>query len=218
MRQQDRASDDWIGDGDETEGSGRSRPETGRRNAPPSRKEIAKEEDASCNDGVNDALDFTLNCSSVRLTCRDTSLRTGTPRWKATENGNAELICAGFCPRIVRISACQDNGGSLVVLPDSGEKSVLFQERGRVMKQRWERLSLRWRVNWEKSDVTALSASGEALFLWQRGPDRVQGNVSVSTEPRVIKKVTLESIFFETCTPSTTCVSMYVERWMFCNA
>ncbi|CAD1475739.1 unnamed protein product, partial [Heterotrigona itama] len=82
MRQQDRASDDWIDndDGEETEGNGRSRPETSRRNAARSRKEIAKEEDASCNDGVNDALDFTLNCSSVRLTCRDTSLRTGTPR------------------------------------------------------------------------------------------------------------------------------------------
>ncbi|KAK1127903.1 hypothetical protein K0M31_003397 [Melipona bicolor] len=83
MRQhcEDRASswidddDDDDDDGEETEGNGRSRPETtSRRNARP-RKEIAKEED-----GVNDALDFTLNCSGVRLTCRDASLRTGTPR------------------------------------------------------------------------------------------------------------------------------------------
>ena len=83
MRQhyEDRAScwidDDDNGNGVETEGNGRSRPEATslRRNARP-RKEIAKEAD----DGVNDALDFTLNCSGVRLTCRDTSLRTGTPR------------------------------------------------------------------------------------------------------------------------------------------
>lgn len=70
----------WIDDdGEETEGNGRSRPETTslRGDARP-RKEIAKE-DVSRNDGVNDALDFTLNCSGVRLTCRDTSLRTGTP-------------------------------------------------------------------------------------------------------------------------------------------
>ncbi|KOX75075.1 hypothetical protein WN51_13382 [Melipona quadrifasciata] len=71
----DDGDDDDGDDGEETEGNGRSRPETtSRRNARP-RKEIAKEED-----GVNDALDFTLNCSGVRLTCRDASLRTGTPR------------------------------------------------------------------------------------------------------------------------------------------
>ncbi|KAF3428423.1 hypothetical protein E2986_12220 [Frieseomelitta varia] len=77
----DDDDDDDDDDGEETEGNGRSRPETTslRRNARP-RKEIAKEEEASRNDGVNDALDFTLNCSGVRLTCRDTSLRTGTLR------------------------------------------------------------------------------------------------------------------------------------------
>ncbi|XP_033178346.1 uncharacterized protein LOC112213377 [Bombus impatiens] len=75
MRQHDRTGC-RIDDGVETEGNGRSRPETGRRNVQ-ARKETTKEDEA-CN-GVNDALDFTLNCSSVRLTCRDTSLRTGTP-------------------------------------------------------------------------------------------------------------------------------------------
>ena len=36
-----------------------------------------------------------------------------------------------------------------------GKKNVFCSKRGRVMKQRWENLSLRWQVNWEKSDVTA---------------------------------------------------------------
>ncbi|CAK9816326.1 hypothetical protein ANTQUA_LOCUS8867 [Anthophora quadrimaculata] len=76
MRQHDRTSY-GINDNEETVGNGRSRPETNSRNVQTMRKEPTKEEDA-CN-GVTDALDFTLNCSSVRLTCRDTNLRTGTP-------------------------------------------------------------------------------------------------------------------------------------------
>ncbi|CAK9831370.1 hypothetical protein ANTRET_LOCUS8375 [Anthophora retusa] len=76
MRQHDRTSY-GINDDEETVGNGRSRPETNSRNVQTMRKEPTKEEDA-CN-GVTDALDFTLNCSSVRLTCRDTNLRTGTP-------------------------------------------------------------------------------------------------------------------------------------------
>ncbi|CAK9798498.1 hypothetical protein ANTPLA_LOCUS1614 [Anthophora plagiata] len=73
MRQHDRTSY-GINDNEETVGNGRSRPETNSRNVQTMRKEPTKEEDA-CN-GVTDALDFTLNCSSVRLTCRDMSLRT----------------------------------------------------------------------------------------------------------------------------------------------
>ncbi|XP_076754264.1 uncharacterized protein LOC143425405 [Xylocopa sonorina] len=76
MRQHDRAS---LGtdDDEETEANGRPRPDTSRRNVPTARKQLAKEDEAG--DDVNDALEFTLNCSSVRLTCRDTSLRNGTP-------------------------------------------------------------------------------------------------------------------------------------------
>ncbi|XP_026670614.1 uncharacterized protein LOC108626407 [Ceratina calcarata] len=74
MRQHDLAGCKLCDDDDETEGNGRSRPETNGRNV--TRKESVKDEDG-CN-GVSGALDFTLNCSSVRLTCRDANLRIGT--------------------------------------------------------------------------------------------------------------------------------------------
>ncbi|CAL7951579.1 unnamed protein product [Xylocopa violacea] len=76
MRQHDRAVP-ATDDDEETEANGRSGPETSRRNAATARKQPAREEEAG--DDVNDALEFTLNCSSVRLTCRDASLRNGTP-------------------------------------------------------------------------------------------------------------------------------------------
>ncbi|KOC64179.1 hypothetical protein WH47_12481 [Habropoda laboriosa] len=78
MRQHDARASCGINEDEETGGNGRSRPETNSRNVQTWRKEASKDEENACN-GVTDALDFTLNCSSVRLTCRDTSLKTGTP-------------------------------------------------------------------------------------------------------------------------------------------
>lgn len=58
---------------EETEGRN-SWPGTSGRGVPAT-KELIKE-DGCCN-GVNGALNFTLNCCRVRLTSRDTNLRTG---------------------------------------------------------------------------------------------------------------------------------------------
>lgn len=57
------------------EGRGKSRPETSKRDTR-TRKVLVKE-DGCCN-SVNDALDFTLNCSSLRLTSREGGPVTGT--------------------------------------------------------------------------------------------------------------------------------------------
>lgn len=66
----------------ETEGNGRSRPERSGRNGV-ERKEVAEED----GEGANDGLDFTLNCSSVRLMYRDARQRNGERRQR-TETRN----------------------------------------------------------------------------------------------------------------------------------
>lgn len=70
--------------GEETEGNGRSRAETRGRNVETARKEVAEED----GEGANDGLDFTLNCSSVRLMYRDTRHRNGERRAKRAETRN----------------------------------------------------------------------------------------------------------------------------------
>lgn len=61
----------------ETEGNGRERR---RRNGRNVEKEVAEEDGE---EGANDGLDFTLNCSSVRLMYRDTRHRNGERRQRA---------------------------------------------------------------------------------------------------------------------------------------
>lgn len=63
---------------EEEEGEKRTKNEGNKRSLQgPSRKELVKH-DARCVGNVNATLDFTLNCNSVRLTSRDTSLKIAT--------------------------------------------------------------------------------------------------------------------------------------------
>ncbi|XP_034190766.1 uncharacterized protein LOC117609039 [Osmia lignaria lignaria] len=72
MKQHDRSAC-GVSDDEETEGNRRSRPETNRKNRQRTGKEVDREE---CSNGVQDTLNFTLNCSGLRLACRDTNLST----------------------------------------------------------------------------------------------------------------------------------------------